>query len=98
MHGKISTKLRLLWALSGFSDQLPISRDDMVGLLQDIPTKKLKTDQRYIALLQSVADQIFERAQENLVRKCITPTTFIRVAPSVAQLKPIITINKAIRS
>lgn len=97
VHGKTSTKLRLLWALSGFSEQLPISRSNMVVLLQDIPTKKLRTDTRYKEHLRRVADQIFERAEENLVRQCITLPTFIRIAPSVQSLKPILAINKQIR-
>lgn len=100
VHGTLATKLRLLWALSGFSDELPISQKDMRSLLKDIPTKKLRSDVRYMHMLDEVAENIFQEAKRHpaaLVRQCITLSKFIRIAPSIASLKPILTINKQIR-
>jgi len=103
VHGKRDTKLRLLWALSGHSDKLPISQKDLLGLLADIPASKLKTDRRYNEHLEELAAEIFQRAVDDksgtgLVRGCITLLTFIRVASKVEALKDILTINKQLRN
>jgi len=102
VHGTKATKLTLLWALSGFSDTLPISLEEMNLLLGDVPAAKLKTDRVYREHLARIAHDIFEKAsrdeEQGLVRGCITLMTFIRLAPRVKGLGALLQINKQIRS